>query len=88
MRNPLALEMFNEAICGLLKRSFRESLRRTDELSIACDYDGAVRLQDSEEMLDSARSLHARVMAAVNGAYAGKARGPASFCGEPVADLL
>ena len=64
MRNPLASEVFNEAICGLLKRKFRESLRRTDELSIAFDYDGAVTLQDTEEMLDSARALHARVLAA------------------------
>ncbi len=51
-----------------MKRKFRESLRKTDELSIAFDYDGAVTLQDTEEMLDSARSLHARVVAAVNGA--------------------
>ena len=65
MRNPLASEVFNEAICGLLKRKFRESLRKTDELSIAFDYDGAVSLQDTEEMLDSARALHARVLAAV-----------------------
>ena len=44
MRNPLASEVFNEAICSLLKRKIRESLRKTDELTIAFDYDGAVSL--------------------------------------------
>jgi hypothetical protein len=64
MRNPLASEVFNEAICGLLKRKIRNSLRKTDELTIAFDYDGAVTLQDTEEILDGAVRLHARVMAA------------------------
>lgn len=64
MRNPLPSEVFNEAICHLLKRKFRETLRKTDELTIAFDYDGAVSLQDTEEMLDTARSIHARVLAA------------------------
>lgn len=31
MRNPLASDVFNEAICGLLKRKIRTSLRKTDE---------------------------------------------------------
>ncbi len=62
MRNPLASEVFNEAICGLLKRKIRTSLKKTDEWSIAFDYDGAVSLEDSEEILDSARALHARVL--------------------------
>jgi hypothetical protein len=64
MRNPLASEVFNEAICGLLKRKIRNSLRKTDELTIAFDYDGAVTLQDTVEILDGAVRLHARVMAA------------------------
>jgi hypothetical protein len=61
MRNPLASEVFNEAICGLLKRKIRTSIKKTDEWSIAFDYDGAVTLKDSEEILDSARALHDRV---------------------------
>lgn len=65
MRNPLPSEVFNEAICGLLKRKFRETLRKTDDLTIAFDYDGAVSLQDTEEMLDNARALHARVLTAL-----------------------
>ncbi|MCC7273412.1 MAG: hypothetical protein IT561_12150 [Alphaproteobacteria bacterium] len=64
MRDPLAAEIFNEAICGLLKKKIRTTLRKTDELTIAFDYDGAVTREDSEEILDSARRLHARVIAA------------------------
>lgn len=66
MRNPLAAEVFNEAICGLLKRKFRSTLRKTDEWGIAFDYDGAVSLEDSQQILDDARSLHARVLAAID----------------------
>jgi len=62
MRNPLASEIFNEAICGLLKKKIRTSLRKTDELSIAFDYDGAVDLQDTQEILESAIAVHSRVL--------------------------
>jgi hypothetical protein len=65
MRDPLAAEVFNEAICGLLKRKIRTSLRKVDDFSIAFDYDGEVSLQDSEEILDNARTLHTRVLAAM-----------------------
>lgn len=70
MRNPLASDVFNEAICSLLKRKFRETLRKTDDLTIAFDYDGTVTTQDTGEMLDAARALHARVLASVAGARA------------------
>jgi len=64
MRDPLAAEVFNEAISGLLKRKIRTSLRKVDDFGIAFDYDGEVSLQDSEEILHNARTLHARVLAA------------------------
>jgi hypothetical protein len=62
MRNPLASEVFNEAICKLLKTKIRTSLHKTDELSIAFDYDGAVTLQDTEEILESAIAIHTRLL--------------------------
>lgn len=74
MRNPLASEVFNEAICGLLKRKIRTSLRRTDEWSISFDYDGAVSLEDSEQILDSARGLHARVLQRMTDAQSSERR--------------
>jgi hypothetical protein len=49
-----------------LKRKFRSTLRKTDEWGIAFDYDGAVSLEDSQQILDDARSLHARVLAAMD----------------------
>lgn len=74
MRDPLAAEVFNEAICGLLKRKIRTSVRKMDEVSIAFDYDGAVTLQDSEEILNSARVLHSRVIAAMEAATSNERR--------------
>ena len=68
MRNPLASEVFNEAICGLLKKKIRTSLRRTDELTIAFDYDGSVSLQDTEELLTAAIALHVRILDAQHAA--------------------
>ena len=74
MRNPLASEVFNEAICGLLKRKIRTSLRKTDEWSITFDYDGAVSLEDSEQILDSARALHSRVLKQMTDAISNERR--------------
>jgi hypothetical protein len=62
MRDPAAAEVFNEAMCNLLKRKIHASLKRSDEFTIAFDYDGAVSLQDSEEILASARALHAKIL--------------------------
>jgi hypothetical protein len=64
MRNPLASEVFNEAICGLLKKKIRGSLRKVDDLAIHFDYDGSVSLQDTQELLDGALTIHNRVIAA------------------------
>lgn len=64
MRAPLASELFNEAICSLLKKKIRTSLRKIEEVSIAFDYDGAVTLEDSEEILHGAQALHGRILAA------------------------
>jgi hypothetical protein len=66
MRNPLASEVFNEAICALLKKKIRTSLRKADELTIQFDYDGSVNLQDTQELLDTALTIHSRVVTAQN----------------------
>ena len=62
MRNPVASEVFNEAICNLLKKKIQASLQKTDELTIAFEYDGAVNLQDSQEILERAITLHEKVL--------------------------
>ncbi len=61
MRSPLAAEIFNEAICSLLKKKIRTTLGRMDEHGIQFDYDGFVSLQDSAELLEEASSLLCRV---------------------------
>ncbi|MDE8653830.1 hypothetical protein [Novosphingobium album (ex Liu et al. 2023)] len=62
MRDPLASELFNEAICTLLKNKIRASLRKVDEVGISFDYEGAVTLADSQEILHGAQSLHSRLL--------------------------
>ena len=38
MRNPLAMEVFNEELCSLLKRRIKDSVFKRDDLSIAFHY--------------------------------------------------
>src|SRR4030095_14585746 len=38
MRNPLAMEVFNEELCMLLKRRIKDSVHRRDDLSIGFHY--------------------------------------------------
>jgi glycosyltransferase involved in cell wall biosynthesis len=66
MRNPLAVELFNEEICNLLKRSIQSTLTHSDDLSIAFDYDGDVTLEDSERILERVVAVHRKVMDAAH----------------------
>ena len=63
MRNPLATELFNEALCNFLKTKIRSSLTHIDELGISFDYGGEVTLEDSQRILDRMVALNARVLA-------------------------
>ena len=65
MRNPLATEVFNEELCGLLKTKIKDSVYQRDDLFIKFHYQGEVTLQDSEEILTRIASVHAQVLAAV-----------------------
>src|ERR1700731_4522517 len=62
MRSPLAMDVFNEEICTLLKKKIKSSLESVDDLSIRFDYEGEVTLQDSEEILERIAAVHARVV--------------------------
>ncbi len=64
MRNPMAAEVFNEEICNLLKRKIKSTLSKVNCLSISFDYEGEITQQDTEEILDKIRALHARVLRA------------------------
>src|SRR6516162_3789242 len=64
MRNPLAMDVFNEEICTLLKKKIKESLVSMDDLSIRFNYQGEVSLQDSEEILEKINAIHNRIVKA------------------------
>jgi hypothetical protein len=66
MRNPLAMDVFNEEICTLLKKKIKASLVALDDLSIRFSYQGEVSLQDSEEILEKVTAVHAKVLKAAS----------------------
>ena len=52
MRNPLAMDVFNEEICILLKRKIKGSVERLGDLSIRFGYNGEVTLKDTQAILE------------------------------------
>ena len=64
MRNPLAMDVFNEEICTLLKKKIKTSLMGLDDLSIRFGYQGEVSLKDSEEILEKVTRVHVKVVKA------------------------
>jgi|SRR5882724_3874553 len=51
MRNPLAMDVFNEEICTLLKKKIKASVEKLEDLSIRFGYNGEVTLEDTQEIL-------------------------------------
>ncbi len=64
MRNPLAMDVFNEEICILLKKKIKGSVERLEDLSIRFGYDGEVTLKDTQQILEKITAVHERVIAA------------------------
>jgi hypothetical protein len=64
MRNPLAMDVFNEEICTLLKKKIKGSVTRLEDLTIRFSYNGEVTLQDTQEILDKITGIHHEVLAA------------------------
>jgi hypothetical protein len=64
MRNPVAAEVFNEEVCNLLKRKIKDSLTRTDDLTIGFDYSGEVTAEDAGQSLDKVAAMYGRAIEA------------------------
>ena len=62
MRNPVASEVFNEEVCNLLKRKIKDTLTRTDDLTIGFDYAGEVTAEDARASLDKVAAMYGRVL--------------------------
>jgi hypothetical protein len=69
MRNPLAMDVFNEEICTLLKKKIKGSVTKLEDLTIRFSYNGEVTLKDTSEILDKIAGVHRQVVEA-----AGKTR--------------
>ncbi len=68
MRNPVAAEVFNEEVCNLLKRRIKDTLTRTDDLTIGFDYAGEVTAEDARESLHKVATLYGRALASAEAA--------------------
>lgn len=64
MRNPVASEVFNEEVCNLLKRKIKDTLTRTDDLTIGFDYAGEVTAADACQSLDKVAAMYGRALEA------------------------
>ncbi len=64
MRNPLAMDVFNEEICTLLKKKIKGSVTKLEDLSIRFAYNGEVTLKDTQEILDKITAVHRQVIEA------------------------
>ncbi|MEI9893539.1 MAG: hypothetical protein WDN28_06470 [Chthoniobacter sp.] len=64
MRNPLAMDVFNEEICTLLKKKIKDSVTKLEDLTIRFGYNGEVTFQDTQEILDKITAVNRRVVEA------------------------
>ena len=64
MRNPLAMDVFNEEICTLLKKKIKGSVTRLEDLTIRFSYNGEVTLKDTQEILEKITGVHRQVLEA------------------------
>ena len=74
MRNPLAMDVFNEEICTLLKKKIKVSVEKLGDLFIRFGYNGEVTLKDTQEILEKISGIHNLVAKAVDKARNQKRR--------------
>jgi hypothetical protein len=64
MRNPLAMDVFNEELCTLLKKKIKGSVTKLEDLTIRFGYNGEVTLKDTQEILDKITGVHRQLVEA------------------------
>ena len=64
MRDPLAMDVFNEELCTLLKSKIKGSVTKLEDLTIRFGYNGEVTLKDTQEILDKITGVHRQVVEA------------------------
>jgi hypothetical protein len=64
MRNPLAMDVFNEEICTLLKKKIKGSVTKLEDLTIRFGYNGEVTLKDTQAILNKITGVHRQVVEA------------------------
>jgi hypothetical protein len=63
MRQPLAWEVVSCEIGNFIKRRILQTMTRITPFGIEFDYDGSVRAEEAEAILDKTSSLYGRVLA-------------------------
>jgi hypothetical protein len=64
MRNPLAMDVFNEELCTLLKKKIKGTVTKLEDLTIRFGYNGEVTLKDTQEILDKITGVHRQLVEA------------------------
>ncbi len=62
MRNPLAMDVFNEELCTLLKKKIKGSVTKLEDLTIRFGYNGEVTLKDTQEILEKITEVNRQVV--------------------------
>jgi hypothetical protein len=85
MRNPLAMDVFNEEICTLLKKKIRASVTGVGDLSIRFTYNGEVSLNDTREILEKITDVHQQILESARRTKNAKRRQALTFFAENLA---
>jgi hypothetical protein len=85
MRNPLAMDVFNEEICTLLKKKIRASVTGVGDLSIRFTYNGEVSLKDTREILEKITDVHQQILESARRTKNAKRRQALTFFAENLA---
>lgn len=85
MRSPLAMDVFNEEICTLLKKKIKDTMTKLEDLTVGFHYNGEVTLRDTQEILDKITSVHRQTVEAAGRTRNGERRKSLNLFAESLA---